>query len=126
MLEIVSVSLGGDCLGLRPRKLCLDACNLSPGRRNCGGVELAECVEQRAMSLGIEQPAVILLTMHFDGHCAGVAKNAGRHRCPAGESPACAGGLQSSAKDQGLAGLGGNALLLKQLVHGMRWRKVEP
>ncbi len=80
MLEIVAVALGRRRLGASVGQLMLDANDLGPGGFDDFDVEPAEGIEQRPMSLGIEQAAIIVLAVDLHRQSAKVTKHAGRHR----------------------------------------------
>ena len=80
MVEPIAVALGRRPASARARiKLALDPRDLGPGGLDLAGVEPAERVEQGAVALGVEQAAVVMLAVDFDGQRADVAEQAGRH-----------------------------------------------
>src|SRR4029078_13609789 len=75
-------------------------------------VELAEGIEQRAVTPGVQESAIVVLAVDFDRQCAKVAEDAGGDPPAAREGAAAAIALQRAADDQRLAGIERDALLV--------------
>ena len=90
--------------------------DLAPGRLDRARVDPAERVEQRAMALGIEQAAIVVLAVDLDRQRAEVAQQSGGHRAAADEGAAAAVALERPADDQRLARLDLDALFARAAV----------
>src|SRR6185437_1675588 len=58
MLEPFAVALGGGRRSARLEQLCFDTRHIAPCKLNLCGIELAEGVEQRPMTLRVEQASI--------------------------------------------------------------------
>ena len=73
MGEPVSVALRRGELGVRFEKLGLDPNDFTPCRFQIARLNPAESIEQRAVTLGVEQPAIVVLPVDLDRERADIA-----------------------------------------------------
>ncbi len=79
MFQPFAIALGGGGRRLRLRQRTFDAGDLGPGLLDRARIEPSERIEQRAVAACVQQPAIIVLAMDFDGGAADVAKRCRRN-----------------------------------------------
>ena len=84
-----------------------------------------ERVEQVAMPTWVEQPAIVMLSVNFDGEAANLAEKPCGDRRRTDEGAASAICLQRAADDQGFAGLGLYLLIGEHRVDRMVGRQLQ-
>src|SRR5438270_4420306 len=111
MFEPFAIALCRGSGAARLEQFRLNPGYIGPLAFNASRVELTERIKQRAMSLGVEQSAVIMLPVNLDRERADVAEQSGGNARTADECAAAAVALQGPPDDQRLARLALYALL---------------
>src|SRR5207253_936529 len=125
MFEILPVALGSRRLRPRARQVSIDPAHLGPRTLDRASVQAAKGVEQVAVTPGVEQTAIIVLTMNFDDQAANLPDQPGRNGGCTHEGAAPAVALQSAPDDQRLARVRLDALFPEEAVRGMVGGKLD-
>ncbi len=98
MREPFTVAFGGGELGARLSSSASIRTTSSPRCLDLAEVESSESIEQRAVALRVEQPAIIVLSVDLDREAADIPKESGRHARAAEEGAASAVAFQHASE----------------------------